>query len=71
MESGGIRHFSGKAPAPRTKAWADTVALMAPALLLAFITLPYRYDLTLAEPDLARMMAALVYGNATGANEAA
>jgi len=37
-----------------------------PALLVIAIAYPLRYHLTLAEPDLVRMMAGLVYGAATG-----
>ena len=40
-------------------------------LLLACITIPFAYDITLSEPDLVRIMAALVYGNALGENEGA
>ncbi len=47
------------------------LVLYLPALLLAAIGLPYAYGITLAEPDLVRMMAAMVYGGATGLNEAA
>lgn len=53
------------APAP------SALLLAMPALLLALVALPFRYDVTLAEPDLARMMAALLYGHATGTNEGA
>ena len=45
--------------------------LLLPALLLAAIAVPYAYRVTLAEPDLVRMVAAMVYGGATGLNEAA
>jgi len=44
---------------------------LAPALLLALVAIPFRYESTLAEPDLVRVMAALVYGASTGLNEAA
>lgn len=42
-----------------------------PALLLAMVALPYAYYVTLSEPDLVRMVAAMVYGAASGAHEAA
>jgi len=58
---------AGAMPAPGLSA----LLLAVPALLLALVALPFRYDVTLAEPDLARMMAALLYGHATGANELA
>lgn len=47
------------------------LVLFLPAVLLAAIGLPYAYGVTLAEPDLVRMMAAMVYGGATGLHEAA
>jgi hypothetical protein len=40
--------------------------LLAPAIAVALITLPMRYDVTLAEPDLVRMMAGFVYGGSSG-----
>jgi len=42
------------------------LALLAPALMLALVALPLQYSVTLAEPDLARMMAAMIYGGASG-----
>lgn len=42
-----------------------------PAILVAALALPYAYHVTMAEPDLVRMVAAMVYGTATGLNEAA
>lgn len=45
--------------------------LYVPALLLAAMALPYAYGVTLAEPDLVRMMAGMVYGGVTGLHEAA
>src|SRR3954471_2577418 len=42
------------------------LALLAPALMVTLVALPVHYSVTLAEPDLARMMAALVYGGGTG-----
>jgi hypothetical protein len=40
-------------------------------ILIAAVTLPFRYDLTLSEPDLVRMMAAMVYGHASSGYEGA
>lgn len=45
--------------------------LYLPALLVAIVGLPYAYHVTLAEPDLVRMVAGMVYGGATGLHEAA
>jgi hypothetical protein len=42
------------------------LVLLAPALMLALVALPLHYSVTLAEPDLVRMMAAMVYGGASG-----
>src|SRR3954465_8490311 len=42
-----------------------------PAVLLALVAAPFSYHTTLAEPDLARMAAALVYGASTGDHLAA
>src|SRR5256885_14789069 len=42
------------------------LALLAPALMVTLVVLPVHYSVTLAEPDLARMMAALVYGGGSG-----
>ena len=42
------------------------LALLAPALMVTLVVLPVHYSVTLAEPDLARMMAALVYGGMSG-----
>jgi hypothetical protein len=66
--AGGLRE---NARSDRVKLGFDAILIGAPALMLALIAIPYRYDVTLAERDLVRMMAAMVYGNATGANEAA
>jgi hypothetical protein len=57
-------HASLALPGLRTP--LERLALVAPALALALVALPVHYTITLAEPDLARMMAALVYGGASG-----
>lgn len=44
----------------------DRLMLLFPALALALVAVPARYHVTLAEPDLVRMMAAFVYGGASG-----
>jgi hypothetical protein len=62
---------AGFAPHARGALRLERTLLAAPCLLLAALTLPFAYHFTLSEPDLARMMAALVYGHATGLQDAA
>lgn len=59
-------------PILANEAFGGTRALLfAPALVLALVAIPFRYEVTLAEPDLVRMMAALIYGEVSGLKEAA
>jgi hypothetical protein len=62
---------AGFAPHARGAHRLERTLLAAPCLLLAALTLPFAYHFTLSEPDLVRMMAALVYGHATGLQDAA
>lgn len=49
---------------PKLGGYLLTLAM--PAVLLAIVALPFRHQFTLAEPDLLRMMSALVYGHVSG-----
>jgi predicted outer membrane lipoprotein len=68
VTDGGLRN---RAQDTLSKPWYGPLHLFLPVLLLACITIPFAYDNTLTEPDLDRMLAGIIYGNAQGENEAA
>lgn len=55
----------------QSKPWNSHLYLLLLVLSIGLFAIPFAYKFTLSEPDLVRMMAAMVYGNALGKNEAA